>query len=260
VNIETAAINLNPFLNIEVTPKKKVKLKPRQLLPVESPVVCGLEGQEMPGSVFESAVERFDSHRSQELPDPVVPQPGFTYTSSGLFNPSPAPGVSEPSTGLFVGNPVNCEGEPQPGMMNRDLVAGSVQPSRVSDVSCALGTTSQPSVLNRSSVGLAPIPELGISVVRAAGAQPVMVEAEVGSVIGGQQFGVPIPRATGVEEGLESSNPFTLFMRSTPLNGSVYVPPAVSSIRGSFRRSVARERRRIQVFYLYKDCFLPMNL
>lgn len=57
MNIETAAINLNPFLNIEVTPKKKVKLKPRQLLPVESPVVCGLEGQEMPGSVFESAVE-----------------------------------------------------------------------------------------------------------------------------------------------------------------------------------------------------------
>ena len=96
MNIETAAVNLNPFLNIEETPKKKVKLKPRRLLPVESPVVCGLEGQEMPGSVFESAVERFDSHRSQELPVPVVPQPGFTYTSSGLFNPSPAPGVSEP--------------------------------------------------------------------------------------------------------------------------------------------------------------------
>ena len=57
MNIETAAVNLNPFLNIEATPKKKVKLKPRRLLPVESPVVCGLEGQEMPGSVFESAVE-----------------------------------------------------------------------------------------------------------------------------------------------------------------------------------------------------------
>ena len=136
-------------------------------------------------------------------------------------------------------------------MMNRELVAGSVQPSRVLDGSLALVTPSQPSVLNRSSAGLAPILEQDVetnSDVRGVGAQSVMVGTEVGPAVGGQQFGVPLSRATGVEDGLESSNPFTLFMRSTPLSGSVYVPPAVSSIRGSFRRSVARERRRIQVF------------
>ena len=81
------------------------------------------------------------------------------------------------------------------------------------------------------------------------------VESAVGSGVGGQQIGVSTPHATGVPEGLGSSNPFTLFMRSTPLSGSVYVPPAAGSIRGSFRRSVARERRRIQVFLEQKKLF-----
>ena len=218
-----------------------MKLKPCRILPVESPVECGQEGQEMPGSVFESAVEGFDSYRSQERPVPVVPQPGYIFTSSGVFYPSPAPGVSGPSTGLLVCNPVNGEEVQQPSMMNRDFVADSVPPANGLDLSCAIDTILQPSLLNRGSAGLATIQEQVVE--RSSG-----VESAVGSGVGGQQIGVTTPCATGVPEGLGSSNPFTLFMRSTPLSGSVYVPPAAGSIRGSFRRSVARERRRIQVF------------
>ena len=100
----------------------------------------------MPGSVFESAVEGFDSYRSQERPVPVVPQPGYIFTSSGVFYPSPAPGVSGPSTGLLVCNPVNGEEVQQPSMMNRDFVANSVPPANSLDLSCAIVTILQPSL------------------------------------------------------------------------------------------------------------------
>ena len=160
--METAGVNLNPFLNIEATPKKKVKLEPRRILPVESPVVCGQEGQEMPGSVFESAVERFDSVRSQAVPVPVVPQPGHIFINSGLFYPSPAQEGPGPSTGLSDGNLVNGKGVQQPSMVSRDPVGDSVQPARGLDGSCALGTASQSSVLNRSAVGLVTIQEQGV--------------------------------------------------------------------------------------------------
>ena len=273
--METAAGNLNPFLNAETTPRKKVKLRPRRILPAESPAACGQEGQEIPGSLFESAVEGFASHRSEEQPVPViqqpvpvVPQPGYIFPNSGLFYPSPAQGVPGPS--------VNGESLPQVNMMDRNFISASVSPvvngegvlavnmrdrnfitTSVSPVvngfelSRAIGTISPPSVFHRGSAGLTPIQEQGVersSGIESAVEQPVVTAVEVGSVVGGQQFGIPTPRVPGVPEFSGSTNPFTLFLRSTPLNGSVCVPPAVSSIRGSFRRSVARERRRIQVF------------
>ena len=273
--METAAGNLNPFLSAETTPRKKVKLQPRHIFPAESPAACGQEGQEIPGSVFESAVEGFASHTSEEQPVPViqqpvpvVPQPGYIFPNSGLFYPSPAQGVPGPS--------VNGENLPQVNMRDRNFISTSVSPvvngegvlavnmrdrnfitTSVSPVvngfelSRAIGTISPPSVFHRGSAGLTPIQEQGVersSGIESAVEQPVVTAVEGGSVVGGQQFGIPTPRVPGVPEFSGSTNPFTLFLRSTPLNGSVCVPPAVSSIRGSFRRSVARERRRIQVF------------
>ena len=125
--METAAGNLNPFLSAETTPRKKVKLQPRHIFPAESPAACGQEGQEIPGSVFESAVEGFASHRSEEQPVPViqqpvpvVPQPGYIFPNSGLFYPSPAQGVPGPS--------VNGESLPQVNMMDRNFISASVSP------------------------------------------------------------------------------------------------------------------------------------
>ena len=297
--METAAGNLNPFLSAEMTPRKKVKLRPRHIFPAESPAACGQEGQEIPGSVFESAVEGFASHRSEEQPVPViqqpvpvVPQPGYIFPNSGLFYPSPAQGVPGPSVNgesvpqvnmrernfisASVSPVVNGEGVPAVNMRDRNFITTSVSPvvngegvlavnmrdrnfitTSVSPVvngfelSRAIGTISPPSVFHRGSAGLTPIQEQGVersSGIESAVEQPVVTAVEVGSVVGGQQFGIPTPRVPGVPEFSGSTNPFTLFLRSTPLNGSVCVPPAVSSIRGSFRRSVARERRRIQVF------------
>ena len=269
--METAAGNLNPFLNAETTPRKKVKLRPRRILPVESPAACGPEGQEIPGSVFESAVEGFASHRSEEQPVPViqqpvpvVPQPGYIFPSSGLFYPSPAQGVPGPFVNVenlpavnmrergFLNSSVppvvTGEGVPIVNMRERDFLPTSISPVvNGSELSRAIGTISPPSVFHRGSAGLTPIQEQGVersSGIDSAVEQPVVTAVEVG----GQQFGIPISRVPGAPEFSGSTNPFTPLLRSTPLNGSVCVTPAVSFIRGSFRRSVARERRRMQVF------------
>ena len=276
--METAAGNLNPFLNAETTPRKKVKLQPRRILPVESPAACGPEGQEIPGSVFESAVEGFASHRSEEQPVPViqqpvpvvpqpvpvVPQTGYIFPSSGLFYPSPAQGVP----GLFVNVEnlpavnmrergflnssvppvVTGEGVPIVNMREREFLPTSISPVvNGSELRRAIGTISPPSVFHRGSAGLTPIQEQGVersSGIDSAVEQPVVTAVEVD----GQQFGIPTSRVPGAPEFSGSTNPFTPLLRSTPLNGSVCVTPAVSFIRGSFRRSVARERRRMQVF------------
>ena len=220
-------------------------------------------------------MEGFASHRSEEQPVPViqqpvpvVPQPGYIFPNSGLFYPSPAQGVPGPSVNgeslpqvnmmarnfisASVSPVVNGEGVPAVNMRDRNFITTSVSPVvNGFELSCAIGTISPPSVFHRGSAGLTPIQEQGVersSGIESAVEQPVVTAVEVGSVVGGQQFGIPTPRVPGVPEFSGSTNPFTLFLRSTPLNGSVCVPPAVSSIRGSFRRSVARERRRIQVF------------
>ena len=298
--METAAGNLNPFLNAETTPRKKVKLQPRRILPVESPAACGPEGQEIPGSVFESAVEGFASHRSEEQPVPViqqpvpvvpqpvpvVPQTGYIFPSSGLFYPSPAQGVpglfvnvenlpavnmrergflnsSVPPTGEGVSivnmrergflnssvpPVVTGEGVPIVNMREREFLPTSISPVvNGSELRRAIGTISPPSVFPRGSAGLTPIQEQGVersSGIDSAVEQPVVTAVEVD----GQQFGIPTSRVPGAPEFSGSTNPFTPLLRSTPLNGSVCVTPAVSFIRGSFRRSVARERRRMQVF------------
>ena len=276
--METAAGNLNPFLNAETTPRKKVKLQPRRILPVESPAACGPEGQEIPGSVFESAVEGFASHRSEEQPVPViqhpvpvvpqpvpvVPQTGYIFPSSGLFYPSPAQGVPGPFVNVenlpavnmrergFLNSSVppvvTGEGVPIVNMRERDFLPTSISPVvNGSELSRAIGTISPPSVFHRGSAGLTPIQEQGVERSSGIGStveQPVVTAVEVG----GQQFGIPTSRVPGAPEFSGSTNLFTPFLRSTPLNGSVCVTPAVSFIRGSFRRSVARERRRMQVF------------